>query len=130
MKNKREKKYLIDNTKLMSEWNWTKNNELGLSPNILTCGSAKKVWWVCNDCNHEWSTTVGNRASLGRNCPNCAKLNKKKDVLSAKLKKHGSLYDNYKNLINEWDYDKNDKSPKEYLSNSSARVGWKCSKCI
>ena len=44
----KEKKYLIDNPTLMAEWNWEKNNELGLNPNELTLGSNKKVWWKYN----------------------------------------------------------------------------------
>ena len=42
MAEKKEKKFVIDNPTLMAEWNWEKNNELGLAPNSLTCGSDKK----------------------------------------------------------------------------------------
>ena len=42
MADKKEKKFVIDNPTLMAEWNWEKNNELGLAPNSLTCGSDKK----------------------------------------------------------------------------------------
>ena len=38
------KQYVIDNKELMSEWYWDKNNDLGLNPDKLTCGSNKKVW--------------------------------------------------------------------------------------
>ena len=37
-----EKKYVIDNAELMAEWNWEKNNELGIDPKTLTLGSEKK----------------------------------------------------------------------------------------
>ena len=43
----KEKKFLIDNPTLMAEWNWEKNNELGLNPQILTLGSSKKASWIC-----------------------------------------------------------------------------------
>ena len=39
----KEKKFLIDNPTLMAEWNWEKNNELGLNPQILTITVPEKV---------------------------------------------------------------------------------------
>ena len=47
MAEKKEKRYVSDNAQLMAEWNWEKNNALGLEPNKLTCGSGMKVWWKC-----------------------------------------------------------------------------------
>ena len=46
--NMSEKKYIIDDEKLMSEWNWVENNNLGLYPQILTFGSNKKASWKCS----------------------------------------------------------------------------------
>jgi len=126
---KKTKHYLIENATLMKDWDWDKNNPLELNPNSLSCGSDKKVWWKCSICHHEWTTTVGNRASLGRNCPNCAKLNKKNDIIKAKLKSKGSLEDNAPQLLQEWDYTKNAKNPNEYLTHSAEYVWWKCNKC-
>lgn len=42
-----EKKYIIENPELMVEWNWEKNNELGIYPHEITSHSGKKVWWKC-----------------------------------------------------------------------------------
>lgn len=36
------KDYLINNENLMKEWNWEKNNSLGLFPDKITLGSNKK----------------------------------------------------------------------------------------
>ena len=47
MAEKKEKQYVSDNARLMAEWDWEKNNELGLSPQTLTLGSGKKAWWKC-----------------------------------------------------------------------------------
>ena len=55
-----EKKYIIDNANLIVEWDWEKNNDIGLDPSKLTCGSNKKAWWICNK-NHSWETTISNR---------------------------------------------------------------------
>ena len=51
MTDKKEKKLLIDNPTLMAEWDWKKNNEIGLNPQILTLGSSKKESWICSK-NH------------------------------------------------------------------------------
>ena len=56
----KEKKYLIDPT-LMAEWNYEKNNELGLDPKPLTCSSHKKAWWVCKK-GHSWEAGVAELA--------------------------------------------------------------------
>ena len=42
-----EKHYLIENKSLMLEWDWDKNNSLGLDPTKLTFGSNKRAWWKC-----------------------------------------------------------------------------------
>ncbi|MBQ4573037.1 MAG: zinc-ribbon domain-containing protein, partial [Clostridia bacterium] len=70
MAEKKEKRYVSDNAQLMAEWNWEKNNELGIDPKTLTLGSDKKAWWVCNE-GHEWQASIGHR-SRGRGCPYCA----------------------------------------------------------
>ena len=70
MADKKEKKYLIDNPTLMAEWNWEKNNELGLFPDKLTSGSSKKAWWKCNVCAFEWQTKISHRSN-GTGCKNC-----------------------------------------------------------
>ena len=75
MSEKKEKKYLIDNTTLIAEWNWEKNSELGLNPRSLTLGSGKKAWWKCS-YGHEWQAVIGSR-NKGHGCPVCAKNRKK-----------------------------------------------------
>ena len=40
--------YIIENQEMMSKWNFEKNEQLGLFPDKLTCGSNKMAWWTCN----------------------------------------------------------------------------------
>ena len=42
---KKEKQYVSDNAQLVAEWDWEKNNKIGLDPYQLTYGSGKKAWW-------------------------------------------------------------------------------------
>ena len=54
---------------LAKEWHPTKNGDL--KPTRVTCGSRKKVWWLCLDCGYEWEATIGSRTSYDTSCSNC-----------------------------------------------------------
>lgn len=56
---------------LMKEWDWEKNDKLGIKPNQLSVHSHTMVWWKCVR-GHSWKTTPGRRThSNGSNCPYC-----------------------------------------------------------
>ena len=52
---------------LVSEWS---EKNLPLTPDDITFGSNKKVWWR-GACGHEWQTSVKARSS-GEKCPICS----------------------------------------------------------
>ena len=56
------------NPKLAKEWHPTKNKNL--TPDDVTTGSNKKVWWLCKR-GHEWKAVVYSR-SIGQGCPYCS----------------------------------------------------------
>ena len=65
--------FVIDNPDLMKEWDWAKNDALGLYPEKITLGSNKKAFWKCSKCGHSWDATINNRArGKGQGCPVCA----------------------------------------------------------
>lgn len=53
---------------LAKEWHPSKN--MPLTPDQVTYGKGKKVWWVCPN-GHEYPATILHRASGGTNCPIC-----------------------------------------------------------
>ena len=57
MAEKKEKQHVSDNAQLMPEWDWEKNNALGLSPTTVTANSHKKAWWNCSN-GHEWQAVI------------------------------------------------------------------------
>ena len=119
MDDKKEKKYLIDNPTLMAEWNWKKNNELGLNPKELTLGSHKKAWWKCLR-GHKWVTTIKNR-NKGTCCPFCSG--------NKVLKGFNDLATINPKLASEWNYEKNgDVTPENVTAGSNKKVWWKCEK--
>lgn len=61
----------VMNPGLAKEWHPKKNGNL--TPEDVTPGSKKRVWWVCEK-GHEWETTVYIRNRLGTVCPRCRRL--------------------------------------------------------
>ena len=54
-----------------AQWHPTLNE--GMTPEDVTCGSAKRVWWQCNVCGYEWKAIIYSRAGSQRcGCPMCA----------------------------------------------------------
>ena len=52
---------------LVAEWS---EKNLPLTPDSITFGSNKKVWWK-GACGHEWETSVKARSN-GEKCPICS----------------------------------------------------------
>lgn len=110
---------VIENERLMSEWDWETNKKEGLDPNVLTCGSIKKANWRCSK-GHLYKSIIRDRKS-GCGCPIC----------SNKLIIPGinDLKTLYPKLADEWDYDKNcDLTPNTIGPGSSRKAHWKCEK--
>jgi DNA-directed RNA polymerase subunit RPC12/RpoP len=57
---------------LAKQWHPTKNEKL--TPDQVTPGSKKKVWWRCEK-DHDWMATIDKRSS-GRGCPYCSRRRK------------------------------------------------------
>jgi hypothetical protein len=55
------------NPNLSKEWHRIKNGTL--TPNDVTPGTSKKVWWICKK-GHEWKAAIYSR-STGTGCPIC-----------------------------------------------------------
>ena len=57
---------------LIVEWS---DRNLPLTPDSVTFGSNKKVWWK-GACGHEWETSIKARSS-GEKCPICSGASRK-----------------------------------------------------
>ena len=107
---------LILNPKLAEEWNYKMNGNL--KPEFFSVSSQKKLWWECKN-GHSWQATVANR-NYGYGCPYCAtEKSKIKIDIVASINQ---------NLVDEWNYDKNNGlTPLDISPNSSKNIWWKCS---
>jgi len=108
------------NPKLAEEWDYEKNV---LLPSQVTSASGKIVWWKC-DNGHSWQDMVAHR-KYGCGCPYCSKLlSRKISINQGQVKLLKPLKPE---LIDEWDYEKNESLPTEFSSGSDKKVWWKCS---
>ena len=115
-----EKKYVADYPNLMKQWDFEKNNALGIDPSKTAHKSNKKVWWLCSK-GHSWNDTVSHRTA-GRNCPYCSNHR----VLSG----YNDLESCCPYLLEEWNYEKNiDTYPSKLTIGSGKKIWWKCKKC-
>jgi len=111
--------FINNNSKLMKEWDWEKNNALNIFPDRLTCGSHKKVWWICKN-NHSYLMTISDKRVQG--CPYCS--NKK--ILVG----YNDLTTTHPHLITEWNYNKNTEIlPNQITYGTTKKVWWICNKC-
>ena len=98
---------------IAKEWDYEKNEK---QPEEFTKRSGKKVWWKCKK-GHSWKATVDHRTSRNDRCPYCA---------NKMASDQNNLLINFPEIAKEWDYEKNEKQPEEYVHGSNERVWWKC----
>ncbi|MBP3296934.1 MAG: zinc-ribbon domain-containing protein, partial [Lachnospiraceae bacterium] len=105
---------------LLKEWNYKKNNLIGIEPNNITPMSGKKVWWICAE-RHEWEVSPGNRIKYKTGCPYCSNHKTKTG--------YNDLETLFPAIANEWDYIKNAKlTPRSISGGSNKKVWWICPK--
>ncbi|MGW5150712.1 zinc-ribbon domain-containing protein [Rhodococcus koreensis] len=100
---------------LADEWHPTRNS---LSPQSISIGSGRTVWWKCQQYGHEWEDIVSDRAG-GYGCPFC----------SGKRAQAGfnDLSTMYPELAAEWHTTRNSQSPNDTRPGSSYQAWWICS---
>lgn len=103
---------------LAAEWHPEKNGSL--TPENVTSGSNKIVWWRCaTDPTHEWKAQISGRAS-GHGCPVCAG---KMVIPTTSLKAIRP------DLAAEWDENENARlKPDQVAPYSNKKVWWKCNR--
>lgn len=113
---------------LAEEWDTDSNSPI--TPESVSPGSHKKVWWVCRKCGNRWPAEVKSRYS-GQGCPECGRkasgdtLRKNKILSGVK-----TFAEEHPEIALEWHPTKNaPQLPSDYTSHSGAMVIWLCKKC-
>jgi hypothetical protein len=102
---------------IAKQWDGLKNAEI--TPEMVTLGSNRKIWWICEK-GHSYCSPVVAR-TYGSGCPYCAhKLPIVGETDFATV---------HSELLDEWDNVKNTgKLPQDYTYGSKKKVWWRCEK--
>lgn len=108
--------FVINNKRLMMEWDQDANEKEGLDPRVLTCGVSTKANWICSHCGYKWKTRISHR-NEGSGCPKC------KNTVASKEK---SLQTLFPVIAKEWNYKLNLITPDTVYPNSNLDYWWTC----
>ena len=111
---KKENILSVKYPEIAKEWDYDKND--CLTPDDVTYGSSKKVWWKC-ELDHEYNLPISKRTSRGQGCSECKKINHFKE---------NSVEMKYPELLDIWDYDKNKLDPSNVTYGSNSVYWWTC----
>ena len=104
------------NPDIAAQWHPSKNGSL--TPEQVTYGSTKRVWWLCPR-GHEWKTIITARTYMGSGCPVCSNR-----VIQAG---YNDLQTLYPALAAEWDTEKNAPlTPDQVGAGAEKKVWWRC----
>ena len=97
--------------KIVIEWDYEKNAPL--TPQQITAGSNKKVWWQCKiESEHTWLASPKSRTSKNNTCPICKTLGYR-----------------FPEIARQWHPVKNGTiSPFDISFSTHTKYWWKCSK--
>lgn len=102
---------------MANQWHPTKNG--ALSPQDVSAGSNKKVFWICSQ-GHDWPVAVTSRTRSGSGCPYCA--------YQLVWKGFNDLASQAPEVASQWDIEINPKGPDEYLVSSGKKAWWNCAR--
>lgn len=100
---------------LLCQWDEDANGPM--TPETVSYGSNKKVWWHCEK-GHRWQAIINSRSS-GRGCPVCTGRKVAEGF--------NDLASTYPALAAQWHPVKNGKlTPQDVTASSNRRVWWRC----
>lgn len=100
-----------------AQWHPLKNK--GLTPADVVAGTCKKVWWLCDvGEDHEWISSVKERANRKDGCPFCA---------NKRVAQSNRLSTTHPDLAAQWHSIKNNElTPSCVTYGTALKVWWQC----
>ncbi|UJF20266.1 hypothetical protein L0B53_19220 (plasmid) [Vibrio sp. SS-MA-C1-2] len=116
----KRKSLAIEKPNLLNQWHIEKNGSL--TPDSISAGSEKKVWWQCSkDSEHIWQASVVSRFK-GSGCPFCS---------GRRATKYNNLSVTHPSLAKQWDTKLNNNvNITDIKAGSDIRGWWRCDKGI
>lgn len=100
---------------LLTQWHPTKN-EL-LSPDTISYGSQRRIWWKCSR-GHEWESPLYSRTAQNHGCPYCT---------GKRIPEGADFKTLFPDIAGQWHSAKNAQlKPQNYLPGSHVSVWWQC----
>ncbi len=93
---------------------WSDRNEQ--SPSEFVPGSPKKAYWNCG-LGHTYLQNINSHVQ-GQGCPFCAN--------TKVLRGFNDLATTHAALLDEWDWEKNTRSPFDVIAGTNRKLWWKC----
>lgn len=112
---------------LAKEWDSEKNGNL--TPEQVTRGYTKKVWWKCTQCGSNWQTPPCVRKKGASGCEKC---NRKEAGHRKSQPDFGKddILTLMPELASEWDFELNGELlPSDVKLHADTVIYWKCHKC-
>ena len=113
-------KFVVEDPVLLSEWDYEKNENLGLAPDFIKLRSNKEVWWKCSK-GHSYKLSPDKRSSTGQGCYYCSNRRL--------LIGYNDLKTMCPDIAKDWDYELNPDNPEDYTKASMHVAHWVCSEC-
>lgn len=108
---------------LAAQWDYELNGDI--TPDNVSYGSHKNVWWKCPICGHSYQKKIANRTAPAKRkteskyCPIC--------LGRVIIPGYNSLKAKYPEIVSqEWDYEKNTLDPDTIPPCFRTKVWWKC----
>ncbi len=114
---------------VLKEWDYDKNATI-CSPDDVTVGSGKKVWWKCSVCGYEYYKAIV-QVTSGHACKICGikRIGVTNSSPLSKKNKNSKLVSDFPEIAKEWDYTKNNGlTPSDVTASSEKRIWWICPK--
>lgn len=103
---------------LIPEWDYEKNT---IDPDKVLPGSIEIASWICQKCGYKWDTKIVNRTLKGHGCRLCSHQDTVAGINDLRTVRP--------DLVEEWDFERNEKGPEEYQEYSNQIVNWICKVC-
>jgi len=104
----------------MADWDKDANEKAGLHPENIKLRSHILVNWICRKCPlgllHLYKAMPLGRTQQCSGCPYCA---------AEKVCKCNSLQTHFPEMVDEWDFARNQGTPGDYTARSGQVVWWK-----
>lgn len=114
----------------MQEWDYTRNNDIGLYAHRVTTGSNKIAYWICNNCGSSYRATIKHKVKSKYGCPSCVWKHTGINSRETKVVGVDSLAKSHPHLIPEWrECEDNTRTPYNVTAGSSKKVKWQCPNC-